>query len=684
MHAGQQRAHSRTFEGCLGVPESAESRPPEKTRQRKIHRGAHFASDSCGRLRTFRTRCWTISSTSKPFVSGRIPRDNAPHNRLSVIDEPLFRALVVLHGAGFDEVSVAGRKIAAVPIGSKPAPKGVGILPPGAEHEFARSGYAGFPDDVAQIALAEIEDWADDRETWLRVGMAHDWSQSGRGYNRRENRAQWNGFKESRDKLYTMRSVMSVAHERHRNRTIVDEFTDDDEDEDDDLPLASDDEIKEESEKLGIPEHLLRFPKGSILEHVAEYYNATALVEQRQFAIQAGIIFASTVCGRNHRTNYGKPNYGTIYTINVGDTGAGKESIKDAVELLLEASGLDHLVGPRDYTSESAVMSKLIEKPKHVAFIDELGKRLKDDRKGGGNGQKDSAYTAFLELFSKCHGTYRGTAMSTNNKTKEEVEAIQKRKVVRPALTLAGLTTPDTFYGAVSAADVSSGFLNRFLIVQSQSEPFQEQRIDIPEVDPPAKVLRWAKRIAFETGDDDDIAHHVDTTLDVEPVVTPFSKKAYEYLRIMERERVGLQREFAEYGLADLFSRTREIAMRLSLVIAISCDSDTIKLDHLKWSWEYVSFYQRQTAEAFRANAGKSELHKLADEAATYIKSKGEEGISESKLYNNKREIGKLIDRDKEQFKSFLRDLHQIVAHKVGRNGYRFIHPKFVKRRERD
>lgn len=92
----------------------------------------------------------------------------------------------------------------------------------------------------AEDMLADLQGMADDHETWRDVGMAlkhefgedgwklfDDWSKQGRGYNKRDNRYQWDRFDNNRKRKITMRSISMVAREQEREH-IVDEFEDGD------------------------------------------------------------------------------------------------------------------------------------------------------------------------------------------------------------------------------------------------------------------------------------------------------------------------------------------------------------------------------------------------------------------------------------------------------------------------
>ena len=70
-----------------------------------------------------------------------------------------------------------------------------------------------------------------------------------------------------------------------------------------------------------IPKHLLSIP--GKLQHVVDYYNATAIMPQPQFAVQTALAIGSVVLGRNYTTD--QNNYTSLYFVCVGETGFGKD-----------------------------------------------------------------------------------------------------------------------------------------------------------------------------------------------------------------------------------------------------------------------------------------------------------------------------------------------------------------------
>jgi hypothetical protein len=170
------------------------------------------------------------------------------------------------------------------------------------------------------------------------------------------------------------------------------------------------------------------------------------------------------------------------------------------------------------------------------------------------------------------------------------------------------MTTPDTLFKALGGMDVKDGFLNRFLIVES---PLGRQlsREDAPRADIPKSLLDWARITVHAHGgdEDDDMRMISDPKFIPMPVEVPFSKDCKPILRDMEEAVNAEMDRLDPYGMAELFGRTREIAMRLSLIVAVSCGSKVVKREHLEWARDYVFFYHRRMADRFKTNLGKTE-----------------------------------------------------------------------------
>lgn len=387
-------------------------------------------------------------------------------------------------------------------------------------------------------------------------------------------------------------------------------------------PAAAERLMPKEKPLDNIPAHLLSVP--GILQDVVKGYNISAIKPQPQFAVQCALAFGSVVMGRRWVTD--KRNFSSLYFLNIGETGSGKEHTKTVLEQYLEQAGLTDLIGPAGYTSGAGVMSALIKKPVHVSVIDELGRQLKAAAAKGMQHKAD-ALTAIMECFGRQDGTLRPSGYSTMTLKASEAEKLEK-VVRRPSLTLVGMSTPSEFFSAIGGGDVASGLLNRFLIVKTKIGVQMSQDNCVSSISEQLAV--WAK----------EHAHAVDGTLDTgsthdvppNPIEVPFTPEANALLRSYEERLVAAIRNETGTGLEAMYNRSREISMRLALIMARSMGQDEIGADAMQWSIEYVEHYATQTITMFRSNMADGPFDACCKAVFAKIEAAGARGITEREI----------------------------------------------------
>lgn len=486
--------------------------------------------------------------------------------------------------------------------------------------------------EVAE-AIEKLQEWADDHDTWRDVGMAvkHElgmkegwpvfdaWSKKGRGYNAGENRLQFRAFKNDRKRKITMRSIMaevnrvetSIAAEDFLEEAKADAVTDP-KHEPNMLPKeaafaildAECGRVERPVDPMrGIPRHLLTLP--GRLGLAVDHYNEQCTSPQPQFAVQAALALGSVVLGRYFSTD--QANYTSLYLVNLAPTGAGKEYVRSFVSHILDDAGVLPLVGASQYASEAAVASELKFYPRHIAIIDEFGKILGSSKKSTNTNAND-AQTALLSLFSLQGGMFRAKAYSANGKSQKQV-ADEKAFIRRPALTMVGLSTPETFFDALSQEDVADGFMNRLLVVNS--------RMPITDTTPknwrkaPKPLMKWIRAnvlpgdlqayferdpISDEEAGMNPLGEEVDKV--EPPIVIPFTKQANakiaEFSNWIKDER---NKMMGQNRLQGLLARAKEITMKIALIVALSCNSHVVTEAHVSWAWDYVKFYTMEMVE---------------------------------------------------------------------------------------
>jgi hypothetical protein len=370
-----------------------------------------------------------------------------------------------------------------------------------------------------------------------------------------------------------------------------------------------------------IPEHLLSVP--GILQDVVNYYNTTAARAQPQFAVQSALAFGSVVMGRRWMTD--QRNYSSLYFLNVAVSSAGKEHAKTTIEKLLETAGLERLIGPAGYASASGVISSLIDQPCHIAVIDELG-RVLQSAKAQGNHHKSDAQTIMMEAFGRQDSILRGHGMSKFGLRKQDAKELD-RFVRNPSLTLLTMTTPSTLFDGISSQSVLDGFLGRFIIVESPigRQVSQMRRM----IQPTDRLLEWAKACATaKAGNLDADSHETPPS----PVLVNFSAECADLIMRFDAEMIEAMNSHDRLGLDAMFGRTKEIAMRLGLIVAVSRGESEVSADSLRWAIDYARFYAFRAVDGLKRKMADGIFEKTCKQVYERIETSGLKGISEPEL----------------------------------------------------
>ena len=380
-----------------------------------------------------------------------------------------------------------------------------------------------------------------------------------------------------------------------------------------------------------IPEHLLSVP--GVLQDVVNYYAITAPKEQPQFAVQTALAFGSIVMGRRWVTD--QRNYSGLYFVNVGKSATGKEHAKTVLERLLEDAQLAKRIGPSGYTSASGVMSALLGQPTHIAIIDELGRVLQSS-KATGNYNKADAQTILMEIFGRQDSTLRPQGFSKMGMRKEDAAELD-RVVRRPSLTLFAMTTPSTLYDTISSKYVTDGFLGRFLIVESMIEraPARMRR----QSPPSERLLAWAKKCAVAT----EGPIEFDTSeIPPEPVEIPFEPDCAAMLYAFDEKMMRAMDRVEKIGIEAMYGRTKEIAQRVALIVAVSKGETAISTDSLQWALDYVEHYADATIDALKKSMADSPFEAAAKAVYEKIAASGLNGIAEGDISKSVRVFASL------------------------------------------
>ncbi|QJE00487.1 DUF3987 domain-containing protein [Massilia forsythiae] len=370
-----------------------------------------------------------------------------------------------------------------------------------------------------------------------------------------------------------------------------------------------------------IPPHLLTIP--GKLGLMVDWTNATAMKPQPMFAVQAALALGSVAMGRKFRTT--NDNWPSLFFLNIGVSGAGKEHAKTAIERVLRAAKFSAMSPASEYTSDSAIDSMLRAHPTHIAIIDEFGYMLKTaNAKNNTNG--GTARKRLMEVFGRCGGTLQPKAFSTATLNQAQRDGLGPRHVENPALTVLGMTTPTPFYEAVGSGALTDGFLNRLIVVESDLGRQPARFVD--QVAMPDDLVRWVRECRVKGAGD--LADVIDTAHSEVPVpaILDFSGEARRLFTELELRCIKRMDELEMHGMAEMYSRVREIAMRVSLIVAHSSETGVIGREHAQWAIDYVTFWADRAISRMADNIADSPFAALCNDVANLILKAGRRGLT--------------------------------------------------------
>lgn len=199
------------------------------------------------------------------------------------------------------------------------------------------------------------------------------------------------------------------------------------------------------------------FPAG-LVGNVAKWICETATVPMPLLAYGAALTLVGTAAGRQFA---GPTQTGThLYVIGAAPTGAGKDHPMQAVSTALHDAGMSNLLGPSDFTADSAVLRHITDHPLSICLMDEFGsfwKRISGRRAGNW----ETAITrALREPWGRPFGAMRTKQYAGIGPAAQDIWW--------PAMSILGMTTPGEFFGALTGADVENGMANRMLVLATQ------------------------------------------------------------------------------------------------------------------------------------------------------------------------------------------------------------------------
>jgi hypothetical protein len=287
-----------------------------------------------------------------------------------------------------------------------------------------------------------------------------------------------------------------------------------------------------------------------------------------------------------------------LYTLLVADTGAGKQHGIDCIRMLLRAIGDADKIAAGNIASVQAVEEIVVQMSSAFVVIDEFGSFLA--RIGSGQGGNVSEIPGILQSLW-------GWKMSL------EWIGTKKKGEVAPtvhgvALSMFGASTERALFTALKKKELSSGFVNRMLLINIGAG-WQGERLT-PKYDIlqcPTWLAKALKKAA-ETGDG--------TYPNGFPLDSPVRLLGNNGRVLRDFRRIGwgpgaeqkwkdVDKEVRTMPSADdkeIWARAPEIAIRIATIVAVYRGSTVVELEDFEWAWAVASHSARELQRCARAH----------------------------------------------------------------------------------
>lgn len=311
------------------------------------------------------------------------------------------------------------------------------------------------------------------------------------------------------------------------------------------------------------PDALTRPP--GLLGRIVDWIEATAKRPNRVLALGSAVGVLGTLMGRRVA---GPTMSGThLYTVALAPTGAGKDHNLRVIDPLLKAANAGHLVGPDEFMSQSAVVNLLQRAPLTLCAMDEIGAYLARI----GHRKASPHERSMTKILRTAWG------VSFNSMRTPEWGGRPSEEIQAPALSIYGVSTPAEFFEALQSGDVINGFLNRFLLLESE--------VKASPRNPTLSALRPTKELAaelsaFYAGAIALTAADLAAPLDVTPKVLEWGSGGEDVFSSLCGQIEQIE---ADEALRPFYARTVEMAVRLATIRAAGRFSPTVDAADISW-----------------------------------------------------------------------------------------------------
>lgn len=375
-----------------------------------------------------------------------------------------------------------------------------------------------------------------------------------------------------------------------------------------------------------------------VLGDLARFSLSSAFRPVREFAIPSALAVIATVFGRRFVTPTGAGL--NLYMVALAGTGVGKEDLLKAPQTILSKASLGHLLGPGDFTSDSAIEATVRAHPSVFVPLDEFGQFVQAFQGHNAPAFAKSLRKTLLEIFSKSGLEGRWTGKQ------KAADGIDKASdpIYSPTLTLLGCSTVDGFFEGLTEANFTDGFINRLIVVRGgRPGPRNPSHARLT---PPSELIEELQAMCeASSASGGNLSASAARNAGTRPALQEVPWAGDEAQAAWEEVCVW-QDAAEEAGRSGTTARAAENTLKVATLRALARapSAPAVTADDVRWGWRLIETSIETVEEGARQNMAGSEFEAAVKAIERAVVAAGPEGITRADL-DKTRGVSKLPDR---------------------------------------
>ena len=319
-------------------------------------------------------------------------------------------------------------------------------------------------------------------------------------------------------------------------------------------------------------------PEG-LVKDLARYSYRTSYLPLQEASLLGSLMFMSGMCGRGFLT----PTKSglNLWLVLVGGTSCGKDEYQNGIKRIMGAVSkkVPHIrkIFGGEIVSGPGIEAVFQDTFRYISYVPEFGDTFKLLANPHAPDYVKTLSRGLLNSYNSA-----GKGGSSEGRRKAGGGNDEKVFIERPCLCIAGEATPESLYGSMTTRELSTGFLQRFMLLDVPLSSWSMEENKNHGAPPPKELVARLEQLALamDTADVSGKFTVVETTQEAHDLLKKYrDTKRKEIMQCPD----GLSKK-------EVINRAGLKALRIASVLAVAADFYTpiLTVEHAKWAIDFV------------------------------------------------------------------------------------------------